>query len=98
MWYKKTPNSIQQTWAKVENLVGIKNNGSGLAGKEDSEWFKIINPVFTDNNDDLNNLCPKPTDPTLVSCLCMDEFSLRWMEMSLFLQGTYLALLDAFFV
>ena len=25
-------------------------SGSRLAGKEDSEWFKIINPTFNDNN------------------------------------------------
>ena len=40
------------------------NNGSGLTGKEDPGWFKIINLVFTDNNAGLDNVCSRPTDPT----------------------------------
>ena len=37
-------------------------NGSGSAGKDDPEWFIIVNPALSDTNGDIHTVCLGPLD------------------------------------
>ena len=51
-----------------------KKNGSGLARRDDPEWFIIVNPVLSDANGSINAVCSSPLDTSLV-ITNVDEFN-----------------------
>ena len=64
-------NNIKQQWRQISDS---KKNGSGLAGRNDPEWFIIVNPVLSDTNGGINAVCSGPLDTSLVDTN-MDEFN-----------------------
>ena len=49
-------------------------NGSGSAGKDDPEWFIIVNPVLSDTNGGIHAVCSSPLDTSFADTN-MDEFN-----------------------
>ena len=47
-------NNIKEQWRQISDS---KKNGSGLAGRDDPEWFIIVNPVLSDTNGGINAVC-----------------------------------------
>ena len=46
--------NIKQQWRQTSDS---KKNGSGLDGRDDPEWFIIVNPVLLDSNGGINAVC-----------------------------------------
>ena len=64
-------NNIKQQWRQISDS---KKNGSELAGKDDPEWFIIVNPILSDTNGGINAVCSGPLDALLVDAN-VDEFN-----------------------
>ena len=60
-----------QQWRQISDS---KQNGSGLAGRDDPECFIIVNPVLSDTNGGINAVYSGPLDTPLVNTN-MDEFN-----------------------
>ena len=64
-------NNIKQQWRQISDS---KKNGSRLAGRNDPEWFIIVNPVLSYTNGSINAVCSGPLNTSLVDTN-MDEFN-----------------------
>ena len=67
-------NKIQQHKQQWRQISDSKKNGSRSAGRNDPEWFIIVNPVLSDTNGGINAVCSGPLDTSLVDTN-MDEFN-----------------------
>ena len=57
-------NNIKQQWRKLKDR---QKHGSGLAPKKYPDWFKIINPVLSDTNQTIDNICSHPKDLSMIT-------------------------------
>ena len=64
-------NTIKKQWRQISDS---KKNGSRLAGRDDPQWFIIVNPVLSDTNGGINAVCSGPLDTSLVDTN-MNEFN-----------------------
>ena len=67
-------NNLKQKWRKLKDL---KKSGSGLAGEEDPEWYKIISPILADSNKGLEELCSDPSETSFYNEYFQGEASGR---------------------
>ena len=56
-------NNIQQR----RKLKDRQKHGSGLAPTKYPDWFKIINPVLSDTNQTIDNICSHPKDLSMIT-------------------------------
>ena len=62
-WIQTKYKNLKQQWRQISDS---KKNGSGLAGRDDPEWFIIITPVLSDTNGGFNPVCSGPLHTSLV--------------------------------
>ena len=43
--------NIKNEWRKIDNRI---KSGSGLAPEDEPDWYKLVNPFFTESNAELN--------------------------------------------
>ena len=57
-------NNIKQQWRKIRDKQ--KMSGSGIAAPKSPDWFQIVNPVLSDTNQLMDNICSGPEDTSLI--------------------------------
>ena len=57
-------NNIKQQWRKLRDR---QKHGSGLAPTKYPDWFEIINPVLSDTNQTMDNICSHPKDLSMTT-------------------------------
>ena len=57
-------NNMKQQWRKLRDK---QKHGSGIAPTKYPDWFKIINPVLSDTNQTMDNICSHPKNLSMIT-------------------------------